>query len=136
MSRAWSVGDALGPLQKPEITTRQLVEYAGAALDFNPIHYDASVASAAGFPSVIAHGMLSMAFFGQLLSEAFGAAAVRRLTTRFRAVTLVGDCISVSGTVTARRDSEVELALLAKKQDGTVTLEGAALVALPNDKRS
>ncbi len=125
-----AVGDTLGPLDKPAITTRQLVEYAGASLDFNPIHYDLNVARAAGFPSVIAHGMLSMAFFGQLLSETFGAASVRRLTTRFRAVTLVGDAVRITGTVTAIDGDEAEISLPATKQDGTVTLEGTAHVAL------
>jgi acyl dehydratase len=126
------VGDAIGPLEKAPITTRQLVMYAGASGDFNPIHYDEPFARAAGFPSVIAHGMLSMAFFGELLSSTFGPHRVRRLSARFRAVTFPGEIITVSGTVTAvdAADGTASLALTAKKTDGTVTLDGAALVAL------
>ena len=63
------VGDALPPVEKAAITTTQLVQYAGASGDFNRIHYDEPFAKEGGFPSVIAHGMLSMAFFGQLLSR-------------------------------------------------------------------
>ena len=66
-------GDQLGPIERGPITTRQLVEYAGASLDFNRIHYDEPFAKAGGFPSVIAHGMLSMGFFGELVARWAGA---------------------------------------------------------------
>jgi acyl dehydratase len=122
------VGDRLPPLEKPPITTTQLVQYAGASGDFNRIHYDEPFAREAGFPSVIAHGMLSMAFFGQLLSDWAGPAVVARLQARFKAVTFPGDRITVGGEVIARNDDErtVEVSLSARKPDGTVTLEGSA----------
>jgi acyl dehydratase len=124
------VGDTLPRLEKPAITTTQLVQYAGASGDFNRIHYDEPFARDAGFPSVIAHGMLSLAFFGQLLTDWAGAGAVARLHTRFKAVTLPGDVITVAGEITARHpgDRTVEIRLTARKPDGTVTLEGAATV--------
>ncbi len=128
------IGDLIGPLVKPPITTRQLVMYAGASGDFNPIHYDHPFATAGGYPSVIAHGMLSMAFFGQLLAPYL----VKRLSTRFRAVTYPGDVVTVSGEVVAlhndsNNDSDsatAELKLTARTQSGTVTLEGSATVRL------
>lgn len=125
------VGDALPALEKPPITTTQLVQYAGASGDFNRIHYDEPFAKEGGFPSVIAHGMLSMAFFGQLVADwAGGPEHVARLAARFKAVTLPGDRITVGGEVVARDEAArtVELKLFAKKADGTVTLEGAATV--------
>lgn len=127
------VGDALPPLEKPPITTQQLVQYAGASGDFNRIHYDDPFAREAGFPSVIAHGMLSMAFFGQLVAEwAGGPQQVARLTARFRAVTFPGDRVTVGGEVIARNDGDATavLKLWAKKSDGTLTLEGGATVRL------
>lgn len=125
------IGDALPPLDKPPITTTQLAQYAGASGDFNRIHYDEPFAREGGFPSVIAHGMLSMAFFGQLVADwAGGPEHVARLAARFKAVTLPGDRITVGGEVVARDEAAgtVELKLFAKKADGTVTLEGAATV--------
>ncbi|HEX6836676.1 MAG TPA: MaoC/PaaZ C-terminal domain-containing protein [Polyangia bacterium] len=125
------VGDALPPLEKPPITTTQLVQYAGASGDFNRIHYDEPFAKEGGFPSVIAHGMLSMAFFGQLVAGwAGGPEHVARLAARFKAVTFPGDRITVGGEVVARDEAArtVELKLFAKKADGTVTLEGTATV--------
>jgi acyl dehydratase len=125
------VGDALPSLEKPPITTMQLVQYAGSSGDFNRIHYDEPFAREGGFPSVIAHGMLSMAFFGQLVADwAGGPQAVARLSARFKAVTFPGDRVTVGGEVVARNEvaRTVELKLYARKQDGTVTLEGAATV--------
>lgn len=125
------VGDAIGPLEKAPLTTRQLVMYAGASGDFNAIHYDEPFARAAGFPSVIAHGMLSMAFFGELLSSTFGPHRVLKISARFRAVTVPGDIVTVAGTIEAIEAGVAVLALKATKKDGTVTLDGAAIVSLP-----
>ena len=127
------VGAALPPLTKPPITTRQLVQYTGASGDFNPIHYDADFALAGGYPSVIAHGMLSMAFFGQLVSGFAGPAAICRISARFKAVTYPGDVITCSGEVTALDAAEhtAELKLTARNQSGAVTLEGAATLRFP-----
>ena len=136
MSRAIAtvhVGDTLGPVDKAPITTTQLVQYAGASGDFNRIHYDEPFAREGGFPSVIAHGMLSMAFFGQLVADwAGGPQHVARLAARFKAVTFPGDRVTVGGEVVARDEAAgtVELKLFARKQDGTVTLEGSATVRL------
>jgi acyl dehydratase len=128
-----SVGDQLPPLTKPPITTTQLVQYAGASGDFNRIHFDDPFAREAGFPSVIAHGMLSMGFFGQLVADwAGGPDRVARLATRFKAVTFPGDVVTVGGEVVTRDEAAraVELKLWARKSDGTVTLEGGAVVRL------
>jgi len=136
MSRAIAtvhVGDTLPPVDKSPITTMQLVQYAGASGDFNRIHYDEPFAREGGFPSVIAHGMLSMGFFGQLVADwAGGPQHVARLAARFKAVTFPGDRVTVGGEVVARDEAAgtVELKLFARKQDGTVTLEGSATVRL------
>jgi acyl dehydratase len=126
-----SVGEVLPPVERPPITTTQLVQYAGASGDFNRIHYDDPFAREAGFPSVIAHGMLSMAFFGQLVADWAGdPGRVARLSVRFRAVTFPGDRITVGGEVIARDEAArtVALKLWARKSDDTVTLEGSATV--------
>ena len=124
------IGAALPPLVKPAITTRQLVEYAGASGDFNRIHYDEPFAKAGGFPSVIAHGMLSMGFFGELVARWAGAANVQKITARFKAVTFPGDVITVEGTVTEAAGGTALIQLTAKNQKGVVTLEGTATVRL------
>jgi acyl dehydratase len=130
-----AVGQSLGPLVSAPITTRQLVMYAGASGDYNPIHYDDPFARAGGFRSVIAHGMLSMAFFGRLLAAWQGPTAVERLQARFKAVTYPGDVVTVSGEVTAVDPAarRAEVRLTATNQDGVVTLEGSATVRLSEE---
>lgn len=128
-------GATLLPLTSAPITTRQLVQYASASLDWNRIHYDDPFARAGGHPSVIAHGMLSMGFLGRLLSQHFyGPRTIRRLQARFRAVTYPGDVITVSGTVAAVRQEQgerfVDFVLVAKNQSGTTTLDGSATLAV------
>ena len=120
-------GDLVPPITRGPITTRHLVEYAGASLDFNRIHYDEPFARAGGHASVIAHGMLSMAFFGQMAAALGGR--ITALSARFRAVTYPGDVVRVEGQVAAVTDDTVELKLVAYRSDGTVTLEGSATVA-------
>ena len=72
------VGDALPPLVKGPIQQIQLTRYAGASLDFNPIHQDDEFARAAGMGGVFAHGMLSMGFVAQALTDWAGAGSVRK----------------------------------------------------------
>ena len=123
-----TVGERLGPLDKGPLTTRQLVMYAGASGDFNRIHYDEPFAREAGFPSVIVHGMLSMAFFGELLSGAVGPTRVRALSARFRAVAVPGEVLTLTGEVTEADGEQATLALVARRADGVVVLEGSARV--------
>ena len=85
-------------LVKGPVTTTQLVMYAGASGDFNRIHYDADFARSAGHPSVIAHGMLTMGFAGQLLTEWGGPRCdVRSLSARFVAPVHPGDTVTLAG---------------------------------------
>src|SRR5690606_20683004 len=66
-----NVGDQLPPLSV-RITRAQLVRYAGASLDFNPIHWNERFATEVGLPGVIAHGMLTMALGGRLVTDWLG----------------------------------------------------------------
>jgi len=135
--RALVVDQSLGPLLRGPIPTRQLVEYAGASLDFNRVHYDEPFARAGGHPSVIAHGMLSMAFVGQLVAElAGGPLWIASLSARFKAITYPGDTIRVTGAVAAVHDEgtakKVALTLRAERIDATgastVVIDGAATI--------
>ena len=63
-----NVGDAL-PALTVQVTRAQLVRYAGASGDFNPIHWNQRVATGVGLPDVIAHGMLTMALAGRIVTD-------------------------------------------------------------------
>ena len=85
------------------VTRADLVRYAGASLDFNPIHWSDRVATNVGLPGVIAHGMYTMALVGRaLVSWAGNPAAVRELSVRFtRPVVVPDDDNGVEVTISA-----------------------------------
>ena len=94
-----NIGYEFSPVKKEEITHTQLVRYAGASGDFNPIHTVVPFAEEAGLGGVIAHGMLIMGFAGQAVSEWFPAQKLVRFSSRFKAMTRPGENITVSGKV-------------------------------------
>ncbi len=131
-----SVGDEIPSLTKPPVTEVQLVKYAGASGDFNPIHTVHHYAEKAGLGGVIAHGMLSMGFVGEHVTRWMGeSGTLKRLKVRFVAMTRPGDVVTLKGKVTEKRESGgerlVECDVWAEKQDGTKTVTGSATVALP-----
>ena len=106
------------------ITLDWLKEYAQVSGDHNPIHQDAEVAKSVGLPGVIAHGMLisglihSRALQSLYEIKNLGGFKIKKSTTRFRAMTLVGDEISVGGQWEIFSQTEIHLDLFAKNLKG------------------
>ncbi|MEU8622489.1 MaoC/PaaZ C-terminal domain-containing protein [Streptomyces sp. NPDC048623] len=124
----------LPDLHPGEVTRALLALFAGASGDHNPIHIDSDAARAAGFDDVLAHGMLSMAFLGRLVTSWVPLDAVRSLKARFSAVTPVHARPHCTGRVTAVEEDELgerlaRIMLTVRLQDGTVTVRGEAVVA-------
>jgi acyl dehydratase len=126
---------ALGTTYQHRLVTElgrpALVQYAGASGDFNPLHTDEPYATGvAGYPSVFAHGMLTMGMMGTLLSRLFGDGMLLTFTGRFSAQVWPGD--SLDGTVTVaghEHDADgpiASLELLVARQDGTAVYTGVA----------
>ncbi len=132
-----NVGDEMTSLTKPPVTEVQLVKYAGASGDFNPIHTVHHYAEKAGLGGVIAHGMLSMGFAGEHVTKWIGeSGTLKRLKVRFTAMTRPGDVVTLKGNVTDKKLAEgenlVECEFWVEKEDGTKTIKGDATVALPS----
>ena len=129
-----AVGDELPPLVKGPIQQIQLTRYAGASGDFNPIHQDAEFAQAAGMGGVFAHGMLSMAFVAQAVTDWAGAGTVRKIGVRFAALVRLRDTVTCRGRVVATSQKNganvVELEIWAENQKGDKVVTGTATVAL------
>jgi acyl dehydratase len=104
----------------------QLVMYAAASGDFHPVHHDDVVAQAMGFPSVFAHGMLTMGLTGRFLEEVVGRGALTRYGARLVAQVWPGDTLTTTITVMSIDDGLAELALRTRNQDGVDVLEGSA----------
>ena len=128
------VGREMPALAKPPIQQIQLTRYAGASGDFNPIHQDDEFAKAAGMGGVFAHGMLSMGFVAQSVTDWLGAGTVRRLGVRFTALVRLKDVITCRGRVlgTSEKNGErlVELEVWAENQRGDKVVTGRATAAL------
>jgi acyl dehydratase len=121
-------GAALEPITRGPISRSQIARFAAATGDFNPIHTDEAFAQKVGFPSVIAHGPLTLAFLTQALGRNFGADKVRAVTAQFRAPILPGDTLRVEGTVTGVADGRAtcELRVLRGVDDVVATGTGSA----------
>jgi acyl dehydratase len=124
------VGTELPPLTVP-VRRQDLVRYAGASGDFNIIHWNERTAKAVGLPDVIAHGMLTMALAGRVVTSWAGdPGAVASYGVRFSRPVVVpdtdeGTSLTVSGTVEDKLDgAQVVVALTATVGDG----EGASKV--------
>ncbi|KXF50707.1 dehydratase [Rhodococcus sp. SC4] len=121
-------GDVLPPLEIEPITRTTLALYAGASGDHNPVHIDLDAANAVGISDVFAHGMLSMAYLGRLLTGWVPQQRIRSFSVRFTAITPVHGAPRCTGTVIRIEDGLAHLDLTATLTDGTVALRGSAVV--------
>ena len=125
-----NVGDTRELVLTEDLTRTQLVEYAGASGDYNPLHSDERFAvEVAGYPSVFAHGMLTMGMTGRVLTDWFGAEALVSYGARFVAQVWPGDRLTAIATVTEVRDDGIaEVSISTTNQDGSVVLAASATV--------
>lgn len=128
------IGTEIPALELPPISRYTLALYAGASGDHNPIHIDSDFARKAGMPDVFAHGMLSMAYLGRMLTDWQPQSRLRSFGCRFASITQLHDVISCSGKVVEMIDKDGETLarceIEAAKADGEKTLIGEALVAV------
>lgn len=126
---SWEQGAQL-PVQRYTVTRADLVRYAGASGDFNPIHWSDRVATAVGLPGVVAHGMFTMALAARACDTWAGAPGrVRELGCKFSKPVVVPDddegvVVEVAGTVKEATDDAVHVAL-------EVTSGGVKVLAVP-----
>jgi acyl dehydratase len=127
-------GAALDALAIPPISRTTLALFAGASGDHNPIHIDIDVARSAGFDDVFAHGMLSMAYLARLLTDRCPIGSLRSYKVRFASITPVGGQPTCTGIVRSvdvvDGERRVTLDLTVRLADGTLTLQGEAVVAV------
>ena len=129
-----SEGDE-APVVTHELTRTDLVQYAGASGDFNPMHHDEVKAQAAGLPSVFGHGMFSAGFLAKAVTDYVGVGALTTYKVRFAKQTWPGETFTTKITVKAKRKENgtnlVDLDATLLNQDGEVKVSGEATAALP-----
>lgn len=127
--------DELPPLTLGPVTRTDIVKYAAASWDFNPIHHDETFARRARSGGIIAHGMMVMAYLGRLATAYLGTAEFDRFKVRFVDVTRPGDVLRLDGRVEdvapRERGGVVTLTLRAVRATGEVVAEGMVAATLP-----
>lgn len=124
-----AVGGLL-PAFQHVVTRSDIVRYAGAGGDFNPIHHDDDYARRAGFPSVFAMGLMHGSFLTRVLYDASSPLAVKRYRIRFTRPVFPGDELTGGGVVEERQETETGAVLVCrlfiKNQNGQEVLAGDA----------
>jgi acyl dehydratase len=124
------------PARSHTLTRTDLVQYAGASGDFNPMHHDEIKATKAGLPSVFGHGMFSMGFLAAALNAYVGVGRLTRYKVRFAKQTWPDDVLTTAITVTGKRTEggqnlvDLECKLVTDK--GVEVVVGDATAALPS----
>ena len=122
------------PVRSHVLTRTDLVAYAGASGDFNPMHHDEVLATAAGQPSVFGHGMFSMGLLGSALTDYVGVGNVRRFQVRFAKQTWPAEKLETQIVVTGTREEGgehlVDLDVRLLNADGEEKVVGQATALL------
>ncbi|MDH4569664.1 dehydratase [Pseudomonas sp. BN414] len=128
------IGFELPPLTLPAVNRTALALYAGASGDHNQVHIDLDFARKARQPDVFAHGMLSVAYLGRLLTGWVSQTQIRSLSVRFTGITQLGHVPTCSGEVIEKFETDgerrVRLAIRCGNQYDEEKLIGEAVVAL------
>lgn len=129
------VGDRREQVLVDDLSRTQIVQYAGASGDYNPLHTDEVYATgAAGYPGIFAHGMLTMGITGRLLTDWVGDGRLLRYGVRFVKQVWPGDRLTARAEITAVRNEEsgpvADLDVETRNQDGDVVLTGTASARL------
>ncbi|MEE4382214.1 MAG: MaoC/PaaZ C-terminal domain-containing protein [Pseudomonadales bacterium] len=125
------VGDTHSEVVVEDLKRTQIVQYAGASGDYNPLHTDEIFTTqVAGYPSVFAHGMLTMGMTGRMLTNYVGDGRLTKFGVRFTAQVWPGDDLTATATVTDLREEDgvhlVDLDVETVNQDGAKVLTGQA----------
>ena len=128
---AISAGDE-APVVSHALIRTDLVKYAGASGDFNPMHTDEVAAKEAGLPSVFGHGMFSMGLLGRAVTDWAGAGNLKVYGVRFTKQTWPGETLSTKIVVSGKEETAEGRIIIAQltlhNQDGEVKLSGTTRV--------
>ena len=115
-----------------DLKRTQIVQYAGASGDYNPLHTDEIFTTQiAGYPSVFAHGMLSMGMTGKMLTNFVGDGTLKKYGVRFTNQVWPGDSLESTATIIDIKEEDgetlAEIAIETKNQDGATVITGSAI---------
>jgi len=130
-SESVSAGDT-GPAITHPLTRTDLVMYAGASGDFNPMHHDEIAAKQAGLPSVFGHGMFTAGLLATAVTDFVGIGTLKSYRVRFTKQTWPGEVLTTAVTVREKRaGNEVVLDCSVVNENGETKIQGVAVAVIP-----
>ncbi len=128
-------GDSRSQVVAENLTRTQIVQYAGASGDYNPLHTDEPFArDVAGYPGVFAHGMLTMGMTARVLTDWAGDSRLLSYGVRFTAQVWPGDTLTATATIREVTDQDgapvAHFDVVTTNQDGTPVVTGSATARL------
>lgn len=122
-----NIGDTYSECLVEDLKRTQIVQYAGSSGDYNPVHTDELFTrEVAGYPTVFAHGMLTMGMTGAMLTNYVGDGRLTKYGVRFTNQVWPGDTLTGTATIESVEDGIVNLEVKTTNQDGAVVLSGYA----------
>ena len=125
------VGDSYSEEVCNNLSRTQIVQYAGASGDYNPLHSDEIFTTQiAGYPSVFAHGMLSMGMTGKMLTNYVGDGRLSKFGVRFTSQVFPGATLTAKATITSIREEDgvqvADIEISTTDIEGTQVIKGSA----------
>ncbi|NNU84583.1 dehydratase [Geobacillus sp. BMUD] len=128
--RDWQVGQSLPEVTLPPVSRLDLIKYAGASGDYNPIHTIDEEAKKAGLPGIIAHGMWTMGNLAKLFTPYYEEGFVQDYFVRFQSMVFLNDVITLKATVKEKGDKTIRFDVAAVNQHGKDVVKGEVLFSL------
>lgn len=127
---ALQVGDSLKKIELPPVSRLDLIKYAGASGDYNPIHTIDEEAKKAGLPGIIAHGMWTMGNLAKLFTPYVEQGFIQDYSVRFKGMVFLGDVITLHATLTEKTDNQLRFRVSATNQNGNEVIQGEVVFSL------
>jgi acyl dehydratase len=123
------VGESVQEIQLEPVSRIDLIKYAGASGDFNPIHTIDEEAKRAGLPGIIAHGMWTMGNLAKLFTPYYEEGFVKEYSIRFKGMVFLNDVITLQATLKEVNEPSLRFEVQALNQNGNEVLKGEVLFA-------
>ena len=118
------LGESLSEMELAPVERLDLIKYAGASGDFNPIHTIDAEAEKAGLPGIIAHGMWTMGNLAKLFTPYLSEGFIQNYSIRFRGMVFIGDVITLKAAVSEKQQEYTKFTVQAVNQQGKDVLKG------------
>jgi len=121
------VGESVKEIQLEPVSRIDLIKYAGASGDFNPIHTIDEEAKKAGLPGIIAHGMWTMGNLAKLFTSYYEEGFIQDYSIRFKGMVFLNDVITLKATFVEKKGNQLHFQVQAVNQNGNEVLKGEVL---------